>query len=177
MIVIACGLSKSGKTTLIREAGLNELGMSHIRGSAVLQAGSRPTEKLQGGDVLGNQRAIVRYLTDEIAKEKKKIVLDGHLLIETTEGPQLVQPKLFSTLPIVGVVFLKIDPRIVSARRQGAPLTQNVDDIEDLTEMEFHQARFFARFHKASFHLMAESRSSELGSILSSMFNGYKASH
>jgi adenylate kinase len=144
MIIIACGLSKSGKTSLIERADFARLNCAHVRGGALLCNGYRPIEALRASDVITNQEFIVRELL-ALEASSKRTLLDGHLLIETLDGPQLVPDSVLDPLPLSGLIVVVTDPKIVAKRRLGTRLTSAIEDISDLAQMEGLQARRLAR--------------------------------
>lgn len=89
MLAIICGLSGSGKSYLIESANVASHGLTVVKASDLLRNGGYPTTNLQASDVSKNQRYIVDQLIG-LSACHRRIVLDGHLLIETREGPQLI---------------------------------------------------------------------------------------
>lgn len=144
MIVLLCGLSKSGKTTLITNAALQDLGIEHVKASKILQERCRPTSCVQSNDIGPNQVALVSWLTAAMRQRPSKILLDGHLLIETTDGPQLLPDSSLAELPLSGLIHISIAPETVSKRRRGSGLTESVQEIGLLTEIERSAARRLA---------------------------------
>ncbi|TGP45403.1 hypothetical protein EN873_40850 [bacterium M00.F.Ca.ET.230.01.1.1] len=150
MIIIACGLSTSGKTSLIQNAKLEEFGISVVKGSSILATSGRPVVDLTVTEAISNQQIIAEKLS-RLAQTESRIVLDGHLLIETTDGPQLVPDVVLKRLPICGVVLIEADPRLISERRREGKLTTNIEEISDLAQIELTQAKRFARLQGIPF--------------------------
>lgn len=144
MIIIACGLSKSGKTSLIQNARLEEFGISVVKGSSILSTSGRPVVDLTATETISNQQIIAEELS-RLVQAESRVVLDGHLLIETIDGPQLVPDVVLKRLPICGVVLIESDPVLISERRREGKLTTNIEEISDLAQMELLQAKRFAR--------------------------------
>ena len=89
MLIVVCGLSKCGKSSLIKAAIVEGLDVPAIKGSQLLRSSGRPIEALTASEALSNQPELTRLLTDH-TREDTPTILDGHLLIETVDGPQLV---------------------------------------------------------------------------------------
>jgi adenylate kinase len=151
MIVLVCGLSMSGKSTLISQADLARVPAEHVKASDVLRRLDRPTVGLAANDVLINQTLLVNWLMRSLNDQSRSIVLDGHLLLETPDGPQLIPEGVLRPLPIAGAIAIHDDPSLIAKRRKGSPLTTCIQDIQDLTTIEELQARRFARVRRVEF--------------------------
>jgi adenylate kinase len=149
MITFVCGLSKSGKSTLIAQGELAKIPADHIKASALLRDLNRPTVDLRASSVVGNQDILVDWLDHSLRSNPRLIVLDGHLLIETLDGPQLVPDVALKKLPITHVICIRGEPAEVAERRRGLPFTRSVEEIRDLIAIEELQARRFARLMRA----------------------------
>jgi adenylate kinase len=149
MITFVCGLSKSGKSTLINQADVAKIPADHVRASELLRKLHRPTVDLRAANVLSNQDILVDWLDNSLRSNPRLIVLDGHLLLETLDGPQLVPDQALTRLPITHVICIRGEPKEVADRRRGLPLTQSVDEIRDLMAIEEILARRFARLIRA----------------------------
>jgi adenylate kinase len=146
MIVFVCGISKSGKTSVIEKAALMSPGWQYLRASRLIGARGGVVEKLEISDVLENQTQLIQSILDmPIGSET---ILDGHLLIETVEGPQLVPDDKIDQLPFSGVVLIEDDILLVVERRREAHLICNADEVSDLMAIERVQARRLARRKK-----------------------------
>ena len=147
MIVLACGLSQSGKTTLLKDAPLAELGFTHVRASTLLKQNGRPISQLRVNDVERNQLELATTLRGMLSVNRSYILLDGHLLIETNDGPQLVSDTSLKSLPLQGIIFAEEDADAVARRRQESesPLTHSREEIADLMHIEALHARRLAR--------------------------------
>jgi adenylate kinase len=144
MIVVVCGLSKCGKTSLVNATKSVGLDWTRVRGSQLLDVAGKPTTGLTARQTLDNQQS----LRDQLARldsHRRRLVLDGHLLIETVDGPQLVPDSAFSALDLAGVIAVAIDPNILSKRRIETALTSDPEELADLMSIEKFQARRIAR--------------------------------
>jgi adenylate kinase len=150
MIELVCGLSKSGKTTLIHHSNLGELGVSHVRASTLLASRARPTVGLGAADVYTNQTLLVQNLLDKV-NSLDRVVLDGHLLLETADGPQLVPKKSLDSLPIAGVLFVRTNLEVLASRRSANQLEAGINYLRFLSKFEEDYARFFADWRSVPF--------------------------
>ena len=144
MIVVVCGLSKCGMTSLVDAAKPIGLDWTPVRGSQLLHVAGKPTTGLTAWQTLDNQQS----LRDQLARldsDNRHLVLDGHLLIETVDGPQLVPDSAFFGLKLAGVIAVVIDPDLLSKRRAETPLNSDPVELADLMSIEKFQARRIAR--------------------------------
>jgi adenylate kinase len=88
---------------------------------------------------------VVDWLTRSLKSNPRSVILDGHLMIETLDGPQLVPDAILKKLPITKVIYIHNEPEIVANRRVGLPLSRSVPEIGDLMAIEERQATRFAR--------------------------------
>jgi adenylate kinase len=152
MIILACGLSGSGKTTLIAQATrASDLALNSIRASDILRHEGRPIVGLKASDVISNQEVIVDWLLRFQGANDGPILLDGHLLIETDDGPQLVPDRILAPLPLVGVIVVRNEPKVVAKRREDSFLTRSSLEIRDLMFIEMVHARQLARARAVPF--------------------------
>ena len=121
-----------------------------LEGVKLLNSAGKPTTGLTAWQTLDNQRS----LRDQLARldgDRRRLVLDGHLLIETVDGPQLVPDSAFSALELAGVIAIAIDPHILSKRRIENALTSDPEELADLMSIEKFQARRIARQFRVPF--------------------------
>lgn len=143
MIVMVCGLSGSGKTYLAGNLRVSSLGFAHVKASDLLRSSGCAVEELTLEDFFINQKYLVGEVAAVLSKHRR-IVLDGHLLVETLDGPQLVPDTTISTLPLRHIVFVDTEPSDVLKRRPRKSVT-TVHEIADLAKLELIHARRLAR--------------------------------
>jgi adenylate kinase len=170
MIVLVCGLSMSGKSTLISQADLARVPAEHVKASKVLRGLDRPTVGLVADYVIANQSLLVNWLMQSLSDQPRSIVLDGHLLLETADGPQLIPDGVLRPLPIAGAIAIYDDPFLIAKRRKESPLTTCVQDIQDLTTIEELQARRFARLRRVKFAVVRANDVAEFEAALDRCF-------
>jgi hypothetical protein len=128
MIVVVCGLSKCGKTSLVDAAKPIGLDWTPVRGSQLLHVAGKPTTGLTAWQTLDNQQS----LRDQLARLY-------------SDGPQLVPDSAFFGLKLAGVIAVVIDPDLLSKRRAETPLNSDPVELADLMSIEKFQARRIAR--------------------------------
>ncbi|MGJ3259051.1 MAG: AAA family ATPase [Rhodospirillales bacterium] len=143
MMVFVTGLSRSGKSTAIEACGYRDMGFNYRRGSDILRDRGLPTADLTPAQSLRNQEEIVRALLSEQRFQCGATIFDGHLMIETTEGPQLVPQRPLEQLGIAAVINVFANADIVAERR-GDPSIYAAD-ISLLEEIETVCATQLAR--------------------------------
>jgi adenylate kinase len=146
MIIFVCGLSKVGKSSLIEAARRRHFGwFRYLSAGDLLRALGRPTDQMGAADVLINQRVFVVEALKEIDAAPGDIFIDGHLLVETVDGPQLVPDAALDPLPLDGILVVETYPKEVSERRKVACNEISVDEAADRMALERIQARRLAR--------------------------------
>jgi len=145
-----CGLSKSGKTSTIEACDLASTGFIHVRASTLLKDDGRPIASLRASDVFLNQEALVRTLTDAPYRGRD-ILLDGHLLIETADGPQLVPDSCLEPLPLGVVILFQAQAEQVAQRRAGTASAILPEEARRLMALEAVQAERVALRRRVPF--------------------------
>jgi len=145
MTVFVCGLSKSGKSTLIRDALVPRATFHHVKVSSLLRAAGRPVDSVEPKDFLENQFAFARAAVRTIADSPEPIILDGHLVVETTGGPQLVPDVCIDALPLSKLILVEDEPTNIASRRYGTGLSANPVEVKDLMALERFAAVRLAR--------------------------------
>jgi adenylate kinase len=150
MLILVCGLSKSGKTSLIQAAKSAGLGLRCAKASDLLRSSGRPITALTSAEANCNQSQL-KYLLTKILRDEGPVILDGHLLIETIDGPQLVPESSLLPHRLVGVIEVTAAPQIIAMRRVGTIFSSNVEEISEFMAIETLEARRLARVTAAPF--------------------------
>lgn len=169
MILFVCGPSRGGKTSALSELDDLAPDITVLRASKILRTLKRPLHRLNLSQALENQYILGRWLS-RAELRNKKIVVDGHLLITTTDGPLLVPDSLMSALPIGGIIFIGDKPEAIFARRSWKSYPKSVDVVRELSRMERLHARRLARMLEVPFVSIADQSKSKLGSRIERMF-------
>ena len=78
MLIVVCGLSKCGKTSLLVAAAEQGLEVPSVKASHLLRSYNRPTLTLTASEAVSNQAELMQLLAG-YAREDLSIILDGHL--------------------------------------------------------------------------------------------------
>jgi adenylate kinase len=147
MIIFVCGLSKVGKSNLIVTAINARFNwFRYLAAGAILKGLGRPTTQIKPSEVSENQSAFVSEAVKQMNATQGDWLIDGHLLIETIEGPQLVPEGMLDLVPIDSIYVVETSPAELLIRRKGttAELLSEEEAI-DLMALERIQARRLAR--------------------------------
>jgi adenylate kinase len=166
MIIFVCGLSEAGKSTLIANSSAATFGFECVRASNLLAAAGRPTRGLRKEDVLDNQQLVISALSNIVTARPGPLLVDGHLLVETLDGPQLVPEQYFEAIPIRLVVAVEADPSEIAARRRGSEIPLEIEEAKDRMLLEHVQARRLARFKGAKFRAIPSGNLEEFRELL-----------
>lgn len=150
MMIVVCGLSKCGKSSLIKRASKSGLAVPSVKASQLLRTSGRPTQTLNAAEALKNQPELSNLLKQHV-HGGQPIILDGHLLIETIDGPQLVPETGLVPLGVIGIILVTAPKETIASRRAETKFTTNIEDIQDLATIECVHARRFARMQGVPF--------------------------
>lgn len=167
-MIFVCGLSRTGKSTLIERANVTSLGFRHVRVSQLLTSIGRPVAHLSPSDVLLNQVAFVSAAKMLVANESRSIVMDGHLVVESIAGPQIVPEAYLDVLPLAAVVLIQGTPEEISTRRGTSELCLTADEAAELMQIEQIQATRLARRREISLTTLGSSELSGFLNVLNS---------
>ena len=144
MIALICGLSGSGKSSMIAALKSDNPSIFHVRASKLLSDAGKPIERISLEDAFSNQDALAKLLSRELAPDASLILIDGHLLIETVAGPYLLSEDALDNLKIDAVIFIAADAEILSERRRGTDMETSQEALSHLMNLEAIQAKKFA---------------------------------
>lgn len=153
MIVFVCGLSMSGKTSLIKSFVEEFPTFRHVRVSTLLRIAGRPTEALSSQEASLNQEVFLREVTKQLDVGGADTLIDGHLLIETNDKPYLVPIERLGRLPIDGVIAVLENSSALSKRREaarGEPILAS-EELWSLIALECLQAQKLAALRGVPF--------------------------
>jgi adenylate kinase len=144
MIVLICGLSGSGKSSMIAALKSKDSPIHHVRASKLLSDAGKPIKNISMEDAIMNQDALAKLLPKELATDAPLVIIDGHLLVETGAGPYLLSDNALNNLRIDGVIFVAAAPELLSHRRQGTLMEASQESLSHLMHLEDMRARKFA---------------------------------
>lgn len=150
MLIVVSGLSRCGKTSLIKTAIEEGLDVPTIKASQLLRSLGRPTHRLTALEALRNQVELGRLLGGDV-RVTKPITLDGHLLIETVDGPQFVPETSLMPIGVAGIIAVTASPHTIASRRLNSTFTTDPQEIQELASIETAQARRLTRIARIPF--------------------------
>jgi adenylate kinase len=151
MIVFVCGLSRSGKSSLIESARKSFPSFRHLRASRLLREAGRPTVPIQSSEVPKNQKVLVQLVKHELAMGASDLILDGHFLIETIDGPVPLPLECLDALPLQAVFMVVADPAEIEKRRSGTAAQISSEEASRLIDMEDAEAQKLAAYRRIAF--------------------------
>lgn len=144
MIVFVCGPSKSGKSTTVAKARGQGITFEHLVASSVLKSLGLPTAGLTADEAMKNQVALRTALQDATAHVREPVVIDGHLIIETLDGPQHVPESFFQGLALAGIVFMRWSSEGIAQARRNGDLPIDESEATRLMTLESEYAQQLA---------------------------------
>jgi adenylate kinase len=144
MRIFVAGLSKSGKTTRCLSAAEQIPELEYVSVSQLLrEAGCvLPVATLAEG--LANQQTAAKSLLAHTRSRPHQII-DGHLVIETEEGPLLVPDKFFEGIRPGLLIHVQDSPKAIFRRRTaGASTVAEITALAGLEQLACE--RIAARF-------------------------------
>jgi adenylate kinase len=156
MIVFLSGLSGVGKTTTARAFAARHAQFKHIIASRLISRAGARTQPSDSADVKRNQQVLLR----EFAQIRRSfpnydILLDGHMVIETTRGEEIVGDEVIDELAATHFIAVIDDPRRIYSTRQlglseaflSLGKLERLQDLEIVTtrrQAERRECPFFA---------------------------------
>lgn len=171
-MIFVCGLSKSGKSHLIEAAIASGTKFRHVKASQLLRVAGRPLERIDAYLMLANQRVFLECALAMLVHSNEAVVLEGHLVIETTDGPQLVPDTSLDALPIVKLLLIEDDPNAIAARRLCTDLEAEPPEIADLMALERAAATRFARRRSLELLIMKSDRADTFANAVRGFVRG-----
>jgi adenylate kinase len=149
-IVAFVGLSGVGKTSALKILAATRP-FQHLAASNLIREARKTNETspsletLRSFDIDESQNLLIDGFNKAIDQKAKRIVLDGHTLIETPSGPVKIRAEVFRALRITSMVFLADAPAEILRRREEDPTRSrprvNVADI-----LHFQEAALLTAF-------------------------------
>lgn len=114
------GISGVGKTTFLK--GLSELiDFQHLSaGSLIAEARQKSNEErdfLRSSNIDENQQLLVSGFMLKVDPSAERVILDGHIIIHTEVGIELIDPSVFEEMAIGGIIHLSAPPEQVESNR------------------------------------------------------------
>ncbi len=145
MIIFLSGLSAVGKTTTAEAFVARHTEFRHVVASRLIKGGGASIRPSSRADLDRNQKILLREFRElrHTSAERIHLILDGHMVIETREGEELIEDKVIDGLQVSHFIVITDDPyRIYSTRRRGSsgrPIS--LDTIQRLQMLEIDATR------------------------------------
>jgi adenylate kinase len=139
-MIFVAGISRSGKSSMI-EAFSKAQGFTHVKASGLLKEADRPLGPLSRTEADENQRVLIELLKTNEHINNSKTILDGHAIIETTEGIFPVPDSLFDELRPIKIICIVNDPATIARRRAQTGWHLDPEDVSRFQEIEQQYAR------------------------------------
>lgn len=119
-IIAFTGISGVGKTTFLRNMQ-QHITFQHLTGGSLI-AKARLTETtdrdgLRHADLHDNQRLLIEGFSLDRDPLVRIVIMDGHVIVEGSDGIQKVPASVFERLGISLIVHLEADPVLISQNR------------------------------------------------------------
>jgi adenylate kinase len=138
-MIFVCGISASGKSSIVGAFTATNCEYIHVKGSWLLERAGRPIRSLNASEAEPNQQVLLDVLRTEQLIQPLAI-LDGHITIETAGDLYVVPIWFFREAKISGIICIVNEPATIESRRREKGLSSNVS-INSLQESETSWAR------------------------------------
>ncbi len=140
-MIVVCGPSRSGKTFTISQAKQLEPRLHVLSASQILRSLGLPLSQLSPSQAMSNQDRLCEELQRRSLHNDPFAVRDGHLAIETTEGPLPLPDSVLDCLQPAGIAIIsEVIDRIVERRAElGRPWQR--DEAMNYDIAEKHEAQ------------------------------------
>lgn len=135
MIVFVAGLSKSGKSTRSHHAAARLDDLEYVSVSKLLARSGGVLPVRTFTDALLNQRLATDLLSRGAAVRRHQLI-DGHALIETSEGPMPVPDSFFEIVRPDLILYVHDEPDELRMRRVPHGMAQSARELAALMTME-----------------------------------------
>jgi adenylate kinase len=115
-MIFVAGISRSGKSHTVAKF-IASRNFRHIKASQLLREAGRPLGPLSPAEAEENQHVLAALLTTDSQYAGFRMFLDGHVMIETTDGPYLVPDWFFDRIEIEKIMCITDDPKAIMERR------------------------------------------------------------
>lgn len=124
-VICIVGISGVGKTTFINSLK-SEIMFQYLSAGSIIKAQRElESQKLQERDTLRhqnideNQRLLIDGFHNQLDEIQNLILLDGHTVIDTTEGLRAIPSDVFEALGINEFIMLHDSPDVIARRRSA----------------------------------------------------------
>lgn len=142
-MILVTGISGVGKTYTITALMARAPTFRYVRASRILTEMGLPTTNLSASQTTVNQQAIASRLK-EMATKDVAIIIDGHAVIETVDGPVEASASQYDEMRITTIVNIRDASLVVRDRRLGKGQRNSDSDVEALQDAEEAASRHWA---------------------------------
>lgn len=136
------GASRSGKTSTISALVKREPKWTHIVASSVLRDIGRPLVNLDTTSAWANQLALAKELRRRGFLHSRRVLLDGHAVIELDAKPFPIQDQAFDDLAPYGIATIHdTKDRIIERRRAASRPSISEEELDLLQDREIEHSR------------------------------------
>lgn len=164
-MILVTGISGVGKTYTIRALTDRAPEFRYVRASRILTEMGLPTNNLSAAQTAVNQQAIGSRLK-EMAKEDVAIIIDGHAVLETDDGPVEASASQYDDMQITTIVNIRDASPLVRGRRLEKGRRNSDSDVEALQHAEEAASRHWANRIGARFAVIRSGDVEALASLL-----------
>jgi adenylate kinase len=164
-MILVTGISGVGKTYTIAALTARAPTFRYIRASRLLMEMGFPTTNLSAAQTVVNQQAIASKLK-EMATDDFAIIIDGHAVIETDDGPVEASVSQYDDIPISMIVNIRDASPLVRGRRLGKGRCNSDSDVEALQNAEEAASRHWANRIGARFAVIRSGDVEALAGLL-----------
>jgi adenylate kinase len=161
-MIFVAGVSRSGKSHTI-ETVSTVRNFTHLRASRLLREAGRPLGPLSRAQAEENQRVLAELLMAAGQTYGRRTILDGHVMIETTEGPFPVPDGIFDQIRPTSIICITDDPAAIAGRRADQGWTFDRREIERLQHIEIRCAQHQAARLDVPYHAI---QANDIGAFL-----------
>ena len=170
MIILVCGLSRSGKSSMIAALAAEDPSVQHVSASRLLREAGRPIRHISKSDAILNQEILAVAVSRQSYAGSSFVLIDGHILLETTSGPYLLDDAVLDSFAIEGIVFIHANQQDVTNRRSGTDIEITPHKARELMELEGARAEEHARQRQIPFEKVSSGDIQGLKQKLREMF-------
>jgi len=165
-MIVVTGISGVGKTFTIRGFLSENPEFRYVRASEVLAEHGLPTRDLTVQQAARNQEVIMASISRLTVLFGSRLIVDGHAIVETVDGPVSATADVYDTLAITGIVTITDELEQLRSRRRGKPVPVRELDPLQLQMMEIAASSNWAGRIKVGF---AEVKSGDLAAFAKSL--------
>lgn len=140
-MIFVCGASRSGKTHTLALASHLEPQLRVVSASQVLKKLGLPLSELSTSEAIENQQELCAELRRQHVVDDPSAALDGHLAIETRQGPLTLPDSIVDALQPAGFAVISATVALICERRSQINAPWSEDQARSYSITEAREAR------------------------------------